>query len=415
MTVREARGLEDWLTVLRLLWPAADITRGHRSAPSSDQAFVVLPSARRPKLLAPLSPRRLAGEAVWRPSAADRPMKAAGRRLVAMAAGSRVGPVLFRDRVTIHQPDPMDGSIVGYLTEAVGEPVTVCISLGSVRANRKPVLQVHTTAGRLIGYAKVGISDLTSGLVRAEADALDGLARQSFKAFNHPAPLWRGCWRGLEVLLVSALPRQAGGPSEPPTAAMRELASHAGTTRLPLGSSAWLRRLGARFESVAHDGWRRRLRSLHEALATRHGAMTLTFGAWHGDWGPWNMSWLDDISQVWDWERYDRGVPVGLDAAHYRALPALLQVGDHGLATTTLDGPAARAVGEVLGKSAGSPQITAVIDSYLLEIATRFATDAGAVHHAQPTALAASWYLDVAAARLTPGLGGPAEPRREAP
>jgi hypothetical protein len=341
-------------------------------------------------------------------------MKSAGRRIVAMAAGSRVGPVLFRDRVTIHQPDPMDGSIVGYLTKAVAEPVTVCISLGSVRANRKPVLQVHTTAGRLIGYAKVGISDLTAGLVRAEADALDGLARQSFREFSHPVPLWRGCWRGLEVLLVSALPRQAGGPSGPPTAAMRELASHAGITRLPLGNSAWLRRLSDRFDSVTHDGWRRRLRSLHEALAARHGTTTLTFGAWHGDWGPWNMSWLGGISQVWDWERYDRGVPVGLDAVHYRALPALLQVGDAGLATTTLDGPAARAVGEVLGRTAGSPQITAVIDSYLLEIATRFATDAG-VHHAQQTGRAASWYLDVAAARLTPGVGGPAEPRREAP
>ena len=154
MTVRATSEVEDWLSVLRLLWPAAEITRGRSSARSGGQAFVVLPSARRPKLLAPLNPRRLAGEAVWRPSAADRPMKSVGRRIVAMAAGSRVGPVLFRDRVTIHQPDPMDGSIVGYLTEAVGEPVTVCLSLGSVRANRKPVLQVHTTAGRLIGYAK---------------------------------------------------------------------------------------------------------------------------------------------------------------------------------------------------------------------------------------------------------------------
>lgn len=413
MTVRESSGVDDWLSVLRLLWPAADITRGRNSARSSGQAFVVLPSARRPKLLAPLRPRRLAGEAVWRPSAADRPIKSAGRRIVAMAAGSRVGPVLFRDRVTIHQPDPMDGSIVGYLTEAVGEPVTVCISLGSVRANRKPVLQVHTTAGRLIGFAKVGISDLTTDLVRAEADALDGLARQSFRAFSHPRPLWHGCWRGLEVLLVSALPRHAGGPSEPPTAAMRELASHAGTTRLPLDRSAWLRHLGDRFKSVTHDPWRHRLGRLHEALAARHGATMLTFGAWHGDWGPWNMSWLDGIPQVWDWERYDVGVPVGLDAVHYRALPVLLQVGDARLATTTLNGPAARAVGEVLGQRAESPQITAVIDAYLIEIATRFAKDAS-VHHSHPTGLAASWYLDVAAARLRPGSGGPAEPRREA-
>jgi hypothetical protein len=413
MTVRETSGVEDWLTILRMLWPAADITRGHRSRRSGGEAFVVLPSARRPKLLAPLTPRKLAGEAVWRPSAADRPMKSAGRRIVAMVASSPLGPIVFRDRITIHQPDSIDGSIVGCLTQVVGEPVTACISLGSVRANRKPVLQVHSTAGRLIGYAKIGVSDLTAVLVRAEADALDGLARQSFREFSHPLPLWRGCWRGLEVLLVSALPRHAGGPSEPPTAAMRELASHAGTTRLPLGESPWLGRLGRRYESVTHDGWRRRLRGLHEALAARHGATTLTFGAWHGDWGPWNMSWLDGIPQVWDWERHDRGVPVGLDAVHYRALPALLQVGDAGLAATTLDGPAVRAVGEVLGNGATSPQIMAVIDSYLLEIATRFATDAS-IHHTQPTALAASWYLDVAAGRLTPRVG-PVQPRREAP
>jgi hypothetical protein len=68
----------------------------------------------------------------------------------------------------------------------------------------------------------------------------------------------------------------------------------------------------------------------------------------------------------------------------------------------------------VLGKSAGNSQITAVIDSYLLEIATRFAADAS-IHHTEPTAVAASWYLDVAAGRLTSGAGGPAEPGREAP
>jgi hypothetical protein len=413
MTVRETSGVEDWLSVLRLLWPAADITRGHASEGSCGQAFVVLPSARRPKLLAPLTPRKLAGEAVWRPSAADRPVKSAGRRIVAMAAGSRVGPILFRDRVTIHQPGPIDDSIVGCLTEALGEPVTACISLGSVRANRKPVLQVHTAAGKLIGYAKVGISDLTAELVRAEGDALARLALQTFREFSHPLPLWRGCWRGLEILLVSALPRRAGGRSEPPTTAMQELAAHAGTARLPLGESAWLQRLGDRCESVIEDGWRHRLMRLHEALAVRHGATTLAFGAWHGDWGPWNMSWHDGISQVWDWERYEPGVPVGLDAVHYQALPALLQVGDARLAATTLDGPAAHAVGEVLGQSAGSSQIRAVIDSYLLEIATRFAGDAS-LHHTQPTAMAARWYLDVAARRLGLGGGGPAEHGREA-
>jgi hypothetical protein len=414
MTVREASGVEDWLGVLRLLWPAADISRGRPdSARSNGEAYVVLPSTRRPKVMAPLVPRGLVAEAVWRPTAADRRVESAARRLLAMAAGSRLGPVLFRGRVTIRQDDSSEGSIVKHLTEIVREPVTVSVSLGSVRANRKPVLQVHTIDGRLIGYAKVGISDLTAELVCAEAAALAGLARYSFREFRHPLPLWHGRWRGLEVLLVTALPRHAGRPSGPPAAAMRELASHAGTTRAAVADSSWLRRLAERFESVTDDGRRRQLLGLHDTFTARHGSTTLAFGAWHGDWGPWNMSWVDGISQLWDWERYQPKVPIGLDAVHYIALPALLRVGDSGLARTTLEGPAARAVSQVLGESEASPQITAVVDSYLLEIATRFATDAG-VHYTRPTALAANWYLDVAAARLTPGAGGRAEPRREA-
>jgi hypothetical protein len=413
MTVREVSGLEDWLSVLRLLWPAADITSRRHSARSSGEAFVVLPSVRRPKVMAPLAPRSLAAEAVWRPTAADRPVESAGRWMLAMAAGSRLAPVLFRGRITIRETDPSNGSIVKHLTEVIGEPVTVSVSLGSVRANRKPVLQVHTIDGRLVGYAKVGVSDLTAELVRAEADALAGLALHSFRELSHPLPLWRGRWNGLEVLLVSALPRRAGGPSGPPAAAMRELASHAGTTRSPLGESPWLRRLGERFESVTRDDWRRQLLKLYDTFTTMHGSTTLTFGACHGDWGPWNMSWLDGISQVWDWERYQAEGPIGLDAVHYTALPALLQVGNARLATTTLDGPSARAVGQVLGTSEASPDVVAVIDSYLLEIAARFATDAGA-YYAEPTALAANWYLDVAAARLTPDVGGPSPPRREA-
>jgi hypothetical protein len=42
------------------------------------------------------------------------------------------------------------------------------------------------------------------------------------------------------------------------------------------------------------------------------------FGTWHGDFGPWNAAWGVEL-EVWDWERFDPDVPVGLDAAHWRA------------------------------------------------------------------------------------------------
>jgi hypothetical protein len=43
----------------------------------------------------------------------------------------------------------------------------------------------------------------------------------------------------------------------------------------------------------------------------------LTFGAWHGDWSPWNMASTASGLLVWDWERFASGVPLGFDALHY--------------------------------------------------------------------------------------------------
>ena len=44
--------------------------------------------------------------------------------------------------------------------------------LGAARANRKPVLQLLTPDGETVGFAKIGVSPLTSSLVWAERDAL---------------------------------------------------------------------------------------------------------------------------------------------------------------------------------------------------------------------------------------------------
>jgi len=40
-------------------------------------------------------------------------------------------------------------------------------------------------------------------------------------------------------------------------------------------------------------------------------------GAWHGDWTPWNMGRRHHRLQLWDWERFETGVPAGLDVCHY--------------------------------------------------------------------------------------------------
>jgi len=51
-----------------------------------------------------------------------------------------------------------------------------------------------------------------------------------------------------------------------------------------------------------------------DALA---GDLELIPGAWHGDWTPWNMARRRGRLQLWDWERFELGVPGGLDRCHY--------------------------------------------------------------------------------------------------
>jgi hypothetical protein len=61
-------------------------------------------------------------------------------------------------------------------------------------------------------------------------------------------------------------------------------------------------------------------------VEARHGATELRFGAWHGDFTPWNMARLESgrgsgsaaASGVflWDWERCGPA-PVGLDLLHF--------------------------------------------------------------------------------------------------
>jgi hypothetical protein len=99
----------------------------------------------------------------------------------------------------------------------------------------------------------------------------------------------------------------------------------------------------------------------------------LDLGAWHGDWAPWNMAWVDGRVLVWDLERFADGVPVGFDLVH------------HDLQTRILDPQrdTGAIVAERLDTAAGllaplgvRPEAAAlVVAAYLLEIGGRWVAD----------------------------------------
>jgi hypothetical protein len=319
-----------------VLWPppaTASLSRGLRvrAARGRERDFIVLPSARHPRLLVP-SGRRASAAAVRRYGEPGSFTAWAGSRALALAlaaGGASVG-LGGRLRVSADPPagtadpsagtaDVPAGTIEAYLRSVLGYEVLISTHLGAARANRKPVLQLLTPRGETAGFAKISVNPLTRDLIRAERAALDTLAAEDFRELTVPRVLHHGQWQGCEVLVTNALPvwrrRKALRPARL-TAAMIELAAVGGHGRGPLTGSDYLARLRSRLEASQAGPDRAALGAALDTL-TAVGA-ELSFGAWHGDWTGWNMASTADGLLVWDWERFDLGVPAGFDFLHYR-------------------------------------------------------------------------------------------------
>jgi hypothetical protein len=236
-------------------------------------------------------------------------------RALAAVIGSGVGSVVLRDRMRVGTP-----TIQARLSELVGQRVQVSLHLRAQRANRKPVLQLLTKDGRVAGVAKIGINPLTADLVRAEHSALTTVNAAKPASFAAPTVLAAATWNGLEVLVLSPLPvwlhRTRPRPGQL-AAAAAEIAAIAKPRVAPLVASEYWHRLLTRLDLADDSEDRSALLTGLELLADRAGATELTFGAWHGDWVPWNMAFTRQGLLVWDWERFGAAVPLGFDALHH--------------------------------------------------------------------------------------------------
>jgi hypothetical protein len=248
--------------------------------------------------------------------------------------------------------------------------------LGAPRANRKPVLQLLTRDGRTVAWVKVGIDALTSALVRAETAALTTLSTAGLRRTTVPSVLHSGPWNGLELLVQSALPvdDRRGRPSPDRVAtAQAELAAVGGTAPTPLAASAYWAGLGDRIAALPERAATERLAAARAVLEERFGDVELPFGAWHGDWTPWNTAQTGDRLLVWDWERFGTGVPRGFDALHWALQSDLV----NRLADPRESARACLAgAGRILTPwGLDGERAPATAATYLVELATRYLAD----------------------------------------
>lgn len=409
----EARRAAYLHEVLPLLYPPPCLVGRAATADPTDatprhREFLVLPDLRRARLLAPTDSARVTVGAVRRYSEPQSLASRLKRGAVVAAVRSRAAGLLLRDRVPVHAPAGAD-HIERYLAELLGRELVPSIHIGPARANRKPVLQLLDERGTTVAFAKLGINELTRGLVRAESRALLRLADADFRRLALPRVLATGTWHGHEVLVCSALPVDAPRvPLEPArlTAAMREVAGVSGIRRLPVDESRYWAGLRARLAALTDSEDGRVLAAAARDLVAAHAGHRIDFGSWHGDWTPWNMAATPGGLLVWDWERFTDDVPVGFDGLHHALQRAIVRDGvpPRAAVARVLAGAPARVAEFAVPASAAT--LTALL--YLIDLAARYLTDRQAEAGARLGVLG-SWLLP----ELVAAIGAPSASRTE--
>jgi Phosphotransferase enzyme family len=369
------RGQYLW-EVLPALWPPpARITRCGRwvRGAAGGNEFIVVPGQRHVVLLLPRRPRQAAAGALrnYRASAAGRVRwQLNGLALAARAGLAEVLP--HRIRIE-REPGPGPADLTGYLRAVLGRDLVVSLYVGPPRANRKPVLQALTPAGEMIGFVKVGITPLTRDLVRAEAATLASLGAAPLARLRVPRLLFHGEWHGHQVLVQEAFHGRGwrSGAADL-SGAMAELAQVHGVAQLRVADSPYWRDLQSRLRALRQQELAGALAQVLDRVEPAARRVTLTFGSWHGDWTPWNMTTGRGRVLVWDWERFATGVPLGYDAVHYR-LHSSIRDGVAGQAAAEAVLTGAAGILAPLGVEQSSAGLVTLL--YLVEIGTRYLHD----------------------------------------
>ncbi|MEE8601978.1 hypothetical protein [Euzebya tangerina] len=344
--------------------PALDAV-GFRLPPGrGDATHVALPSAASARLVLPLAHPEAAAAVLRRLGGPGRTARARTRATVVRTAAAVVArfgfPPAVGTRLTLAR-DP--ASLAAQLTTTLagrGELILACRT-GPPRPNAKPVLQMLSADGQIHAFVKVGVNELTSTLVRAEADALAHMARLNLPGISVPVVR--------EVLTVAERPVVVTEPLETAdrdidpsqrVAALQAFARAPGTRTAPLADSTWAAGLSDCGATTTNGP----LRDVIRRFIPIMGATPVTLGLVHGDFTPWNIAASADGIAIWDWERMMLDAPLGLDALHFELERSRNQKSPW---ATQLDGAARRIQDE--GTLPGEPAV--LVTCYLMDQAVR--------------------------------------------
>lgn len=294
------------------------VRRASGTRPHQRARYLLLPTQGQPRLIVPAGRPFAAARAARRQLNGDRLRTRAARLATTFAVGSG----LFEKAVRLHLvvEGPADTtSVEGLLRSILGvDDLLLAMSVGQPRATRKPVLQVFDARGNVLAFVKIGHDPLTRRLVESEAQTLQRLGRAVLRSTRAPRVLGLERWAGLSLLVLEPLPvrgRRLRGEAQRDAlvTSVREIALLPGSAGPSWRKSPMREALNNELTTSGD----RAGGLLREFERLDHEPVDVRLGCWHGDLNPGNMAALRTQTLVWDWERFEQGVPVGYDLLHH--------------------------------------------------------------------------------------------------
>lgn len=283
------------------------------------EKYWVVPAASSAQLLIPCSPRVAARSLAEYAALRSFRTRVVRRSLAALAT---TGAPLSRDTLRIVARPGSAATVVAELGAIVGHPSALA-SLGvRTGANAKPTLELRTTAGNAIGFAKLAWNEVSDRAVARESAALRSLGSASVNAVQAPRLLADGLVGGRRFLMTEALPQTIADVPATWRSLNHAEALGPGTVRrrCQVGQTAQAATTLAALEAYTYSTPRRLLdRARDLALQISQSEIAVSVAdLWHGDFVPWNVG-RDGSGRLWlfDWETCEPDVPAGLDTIHW--------------------------------------------------------------------------------------------------
>lgn len=388
--------LDSLLETVQQLYPSSRV-RVVRKLSAEQQGLRLVPSLSNPRLAVPATVPSAAMWSAIRPCASDTAGNKVRRYGLAAILRSPLLPWLMPSGIVI---DAAPDSILEVFETVFGREVCFGLMTGTARANRKPVLGVFDSSGKELGFAKVGFSELAKDLVENEYHALQAMNKVRHPEIQVPRVLNLTRWKDTPVLVMSALRPDAWQQAiDLPVATVRAIIASAPVRSERINQSQWFYTLVTTLQELPSEAEAAPLIDLLRAMAVRFTHVEVATGAWHGDFGAWNMARTTGAPMVWDWERYSQDIPLGLDLFHFSSHESLRRIGDFESANTALTNPhLARAVQSLHRQHTDSSESNDLAQllplMYLATMAARFITD-GFRHSVRDTLALGQWHVAV--------------------